>query len=107
MGKRQLEHRRLHQSVGPMQLPRLLWHADHRQPDAGLIEAAFEQLDSEMFREVGFSRLPGTQACRGFNVIWRMGGQKSHLEFHQVHVYGINDANFRDAYNAAIYRSYV
>jgi hypothetical protein len=63
-----------------------------------------------MFREVGISRLPGTQqkkACRGFDVIWRMGGQKSHLEFHQVHVYGINDANFRDAYNAAIHRSRV
>src|SRR3979411_2370800 len=50
--------------------------------------------------EVRISRLPGTQSCAwwGVEVIWRMGGQKSHLEFHQVHLMALVIANFRDAH---------
>ena len=38
-------------------------------------------------------------AHRGFDIIWRMGGQKSHLEFHQVHANAAMIADFRDTCN--------
>jgi hypothetical protein len=63
-----------------------------------LSEAALKQFDSYMFRkgeDLTAARDTTEKACPGFDVIWRMGGQKSHLESHQVHVMGLMIANWR------------
>jgi len=39
-------------------------------------------------------------ACRCFDIVWRIGGQKSHLEFHQVHTIKKLLTDFRDQNNA-------